>query len=193
MARRNQALAVLLLVPLFLFMVSEEGREAPSKSGFLGKVINFVVLFGGLGYLLSKPVRKYLGQRSEDIRKALDEARRARLDAERKLEEAQKKLGLLEDEVGRIIKAAEDDGFRGRENIKALGDKEAERIKMFARQEIEIKIRGGKQELKEYTAELAASLAEARLKEKITAQGHSRLIDKSIDKLAELYEKPNPE
>lgn len=193
MPKRNQALAVLLLVPFFLFMVSDEGGEAAGKSDFLGKVINFVVLFGGLAYLLSKPLRNYLKKRSEDIRRALDEAHQARLDAERKLQEAQKKLAVLEDEVGRIIGAAENEGLRERENIKALAEKEAERIKTFAQQEIEMQLRAGRQELKEYTAELAAALAEARLKEKITAQGHSRLIDKSIDKLAELYEKPSPD
>jgi F-type H+-transporting ATPase subunit b len=193
MPARNQALTVLLLVPFFLFMISEEGGEAAGKSDFLGKVINFVVLFGGLAYLLAKPLRNYLSKRSEDIRRALDEARQARLDAEGKLQEARKKLAVLEDEVGRIIKVAENDGFRAKENIKALAEKEADRIKTFARQEIEMQLRAGRQELKEYTAELAASLAEARLKEKITAQGHSRLIDKSIDKLAELYEKPSPD
>jgi F-type H+-transporting ATPase subunit b len=193
MPARNQALTVLLLVPFFLFMISEEGGEAAGKSDFLGKAINFVVLFGGLAYLLAKPLRNYLSKRSEDIRRALDEARQARLDAEGKLQEARKKLAVLEDEVGRIIKAAENDGFRAKENIKALAEKEAERIKTFARQEIEMQLRAGRQELKEYTAELAASLAEARLKDKITAQGHSRLIDKSIDKLAELYEKPSPD
>lgn len=193
MPTRNQALTVLLLVPLFLFMVSEEGGKASGKSDFLGKVINFVVLFGGLAYLLYKPLSNFLRKRSEDIRRALDEARQARLDAERKLQEVQKKLAVLEDEVGRIIKAAEGDGFQAKENIRILADKEAERIKSFARQEIEMQLRAGRQELKEYTAELAAALAEARLKEKITAQGHSRLIDKSIDKLAELYEKPSPD
>jgi F-type H+-transporting ATPase subunit b len=191
MPARNQALTVLLLVPLFLFMVSEEGGGAAGKSDFLGKVINFVVLFGGLAYLLSKPLGNYLRKRSEDIRRALDEAHQARLDAERKLQEAQKKLALLEDEVGRIIKAAESDGFQAKENIKALADKEADRIKMFARQEINLELRAGKQELKEYTAELATALAEARLKEKITSRDHAQLIDKSIDKLAELYEKPS--
>jgi len=193
MPKRNQALTVVLLTPLFLFMVSEEGGEAAGKSDFLGKVINFVVLFGGLAYLLSKPLHNYLRKRSEGIRRALDEAHGARLDAEMKLREVQKKLGLLEDEVGRIIKAAESDGFRAKENIKVLADKEAERIKTFAQQEIDMQLRAGRQELKEYTAELAAALAEARLKEKITGQGHSRLIDKSIDKLAELYEKPSPD
>lgn len=193
MPERNQALSVLLLVPFFLFVVSEEGGEASGKSGFLGKVINFVVLFGGLAYVLYKPLRNYLRKRSEDIRRALDEARQARLDAERKLQEVQKKLAVLEDEVGRIIKAAEGDGFQAKENIRVLADKEAERIKTFAQQEIEMQLRAGRQELKEYTAELAAALAEARLKEKITDQGHSRLIDKSIEKLAELYEKPSPD
>lgn len=189
--RKKEALAVLLLVPLFLCMMSEEAGETSGKSGFLGKVINFVVLFGGLGYFLYKPLRGYLKKRSENIRSILDEARQARLDAERKLEEAERKLAALEDEVGRIIGAAENEGLREREKIKALADREADRIRTFAGQEIEMQIRAGRQELREYTAELAASLAEAGLREKITDQGHYRLIDKSIERLAELDEKPS--
>lgn len=191
MPGKKQALIVLLLVPLFLFMVAEEGGSSSRKGEFLGKVINFVVLFGGLGYFLYKPLRNYLQKRSEGIEKAIAEAREARLDAERKLQEAKKKLAALEAEVFRIIKDGENEGVRDKERIKALTEKEVERIKIFAQQEIEAQLRAGKQELKEYTSELATALAEARLKEKITSQDHAKLIDKSIEKLAELYEKPS--
>jgi F-type H+-transporting ATPase subunit b len=191
MPGKKQALIVLLLVPLFLFMVAEEGGLSSGKGEFLGKVINFVVLFGGLGYLLHKPLRNYFRKRSEGIEKAITEAHEARLDAERKLQEAKKKLATLEAEVSRIIKDGENEGLRDKERIKALTEKEVDRIKMFAQQEIEAQLRAGKQELKEYAAEVATALAEARLKEKITSQDHAKLIDKSIEKLAELYEKPS--
>ncbi len=62
-------------------------------------------------------------------------------------------------------------------------------VDLDAEQEIDLQLKAGMQELKEYTAELAATLAEARIKDKITAGEQSALIDKSIDKLAELYEK----
>jgi F-type H+-transporting ATPase subunit b len=188
---KKQALIVLLLVPLFLFMIAQEGESSSGKSEFLGKVINFVVLFGGLGYLLYKPLRSYLRKKSEGIEKAIAEAREARLDAERKLQEAKKRLAALEAEVFKIIKDGEKEGRQDKERIKAVAEKEAERIKMFGQQEIEAQLRAGKQELKEYTAELATSLAEARLKGKMTSQDHVKLIDKSIEKLAELYEKPS--
>lgn len=190
MPRRAQALTVLLVVSLFLFMAAAASETSSGTGEFLGKVINFLILFGGLGYVLSKPVRSYLRKRSEGIEQALAEARRARLEAETKLEEARKKLAALEQEVTKIIKNAENEGRRENERIKALTEKESERIRTFARQEIEAQLRAGMQELKEYTTELATDLAEGRLKDKLTGRDHTRLIDKSIEKLAELYEKP---
>jgi F-type H+-transporting ATPase subunit b len=189
MPEKKQVWTVLLLVPLFLCMTAEENAVPSGTSGMIGKVINFVVLFGGLAYFLYKPFRNFLSKRSENIEKAITEARQARLDAERNLQEVKMKLAALEGEVFRIIEGAKSEGLREKENIKALAEKEAERIKTFARQEIDLELRAGMQELKDYTAELATALAEAGLKEKITNQEHSRLIDKSIARLAGLYEK----
>ncbi len=189
MTDRKTALAVLLLAPLFLFMTTEEGAEAAGGSGLLGKVINFVLLFGGLVMVLRKPLREFLRKRTEAIRALMKDAQTARLEAEAKLDEARRKIAALEDEVIRMKKDAEAGGLKDKERIRALAAKEESRIRSFAEQEIDLQLKAGIRELKEYTAELAASLAEARIKDKITAGEQSALIDRSINKLAELHEK----
>ena len=189
MTDKKTAVAVLLLAPLFLFMTTEEGAEAAGGSGLLGKVINFVLLFGGLVMVLRKPLREFLRKRTEAIRAQMKDAQTARLEAEGKLEEARRKIAALEDEVIRMKKDAEAGGLKDKERIRALAAKEESRIRSFAEQEIDLQLKAGIRELKEYTAELAASLAEARIKDKITAGEQSALIDRSINKLAELHEK----
>ena len=189
MADKRTALTVLLLVPLFLFMTTEEGAGAEGGSGLLGKVLNFVLLFGGLVIVLRKPLREFLRKRTESIRALMKDARAARLEAEGKLAEAGRKIAALEDEVARLKKDGEDEGLKDKERIRALAAKEESRIRTFAEQEIDLQLKAGIQELKEYTAELAASLAEARIKDRMTAEEQSALIDKSIEKLAELHEK----
>lgn len=189
MSGRKPILAILCVIPLLCFMSSEEGSSASDLSDLLGKVINFVVLVTGLVFVLRKPMRNYLAKRSLDVQTMITEAREARQSAEQKLEEARRKMVALEEDVIKIKKDAELEGLMEKERIKALAQKEAERVRLFAEQEIDLHLKAGIQELKEYTAELAASLAETRIKEKITDEDQSALIDKSIERLAELYEK----
>jgi F-type H+-transporting ATPase subunit b len=180
MPDRKTVLAVLLLVPFLLFMSAEGESHESGSSGMLGKVINFVVLFGGLTFALYKPARNFLAKRTRDIQASLDEARDGRLRAEAKLEEARAKFAALE-------------GDAEKERIKALAEKEGERIKSFTQQEIDLQLKAGIQELKEYTASLAAGLAEDRMKARLTPADQSRLIDKSIAGLTELHEERRPD
>jgi F-type H+-transporting ATPase subunit b len=189
MSGRKPILAILCIVPLLCFMSSEEGTSSSGISDLLGKIINFVVLVGGLVFVLYKPLRRYLEKRSHEVQAMIAEAREARQSAEKKLEEARQRMESLEKEVIKMKEDAEREGLKEKERIRALAQKEAERVRLFAEQEISLFLNAGIQELKEYTAELAASLAETRIKEKITDEDQSALVDKSIEKLAELYEK----
>jgi F-type H+-transporting ATPase subunit b len=189
MTSRKTALVILCCLPLFLFMTAGKGGEASGSSGFLGKAVNFIILFGGLVYVLYKPARNFLVKRSRDIRGALDAAREAKANAEQKLGAAQQGIDALEAEVARIRTAAEEEGLEEKERTRALAEKDAARIRSFAEQELDLQLKAGIRELTEYTAGLAASLAEARLKAKMTDALQSDLIDKSIERLAELRER----
>lgn len=188
---REKILLILLLLPFFVFMVSADEEHSSNFMEFLGKSINFIILFGGLAYFLFKPIRNFLERRTQDIERSLREAEDSKRDAEQKLQEAKARLATLGDEIGKLKKEAEIEGRKEKERIIRLAQQEAERIKYFAKQEIETLTRGGIQDLKEYTAELATELAEERIKKKMSPEDQYLLIDKSIVKLDKLYERSN--
>ena len=89
----------------------------------------------------------------------------------------------MEAELGRLGTEAETEGRREKERIREMAGQEAERLRTLARLEVEGHLKAGVRDLKAYTAELAASLAAARLKDRLTAEDQAALIDKSIAKL----------
>ncbi len=188
MVRRKQIFLVLLLVPFFIFMASEE-EHSSNFMGFLGKLINFLVLIGALFYFLSKPIRNLLEKRATEIRQSMREAEDSRKEAEARLKEIRKRLSGLKDEIVKIKRETEVEGQKEKERIRELARSEAERLKLFTRQEIEMYTNACIKELREYTAELATQLAQERIRKKLTPETQSLLLDTSIARLEKLYEK----
>jgi F-type H+-transporting ATPase subunit b len=195
--RRRSPVACLLLAVLFVLAAApavlpqEHAAEAASGSGgsgLAGKIINFVLLFGGLFLLLRKPLAGMLAKRTQDVARNLDEARQARREAEARLTEAKAKVAALESELQRTREKAEEDGRREKDRIRELAGQEAERLRSLAKLEVEAHLKAGVRDLKAYAAELAAQLAEERLKARLTAADQAGLIDKSIAKLKTLHE-----
>jgi F0F1-type ATP synthase membrane subunit b/b' len=95
----------------------------------------------------------------------------------------------LEKEIKKIMKEAENEGRKERDMTLHLAQQETERIKHYAKQEIDAIIGAGIRGLREYTAVLATALAEERIKKKMTPEFQSLMIDRSIERLSELDEK----
>ncbi len=186
---RRPVQIILLLLPLFLCFAPPESAASSGLKDILGKTINFVILFGCLAFLLRRPIRSFLERRSAEISQSLEDAEKARIAASEREKQTEERLAHLKEEVDRIEKEAEAAGLREKSRIKELTDKEVERIRRFAQQEIEIQLKAAIHELKEYTAALATHLAEERLKKDLTPGDQTILIDRSIGQLAELYEK----
>jgi F-type H+-transporting ATPase subunit b len=191
MAHKRKLLLILLLLPLLVFMTTEEESHSSPLRDFLGKTVNFLILFGGLAYLLRKPVKNFLQRRSQDIENSLRNAKSAKKEAEQKLKDAEIRLSGLKDEIEKIKEDARSEGRRKKEEMAKLTRQEADKVKNFAKQEIEMLLQAGIQELKEHTTELAVAVAEERIKKRITSEDMSVLIDKSIGRLDKLYEKSN--
>jgi F-type H+-transporting ATPase subunit b len=186
---RKKILFVLLLLPFLVFMSTEEEEHSSGFTDFLGKTVNFIILFGGLTYLLYKPIRSFLEKRGQDIKLSLREAEDSKKEAERKLKEIESRLAGLKKEIEKIMKEAENEGRKERDMTLQLAQQETERIKHFAKQEIDAIIRAGIRELREYTAVLATALAEERIKKRLSPEFQSLMIDRSIERLSELDEK----
>ncbi len=184
---RKHFFILFFLLCLFLPLQADEEHASGTKD-FLGKTLNFVVLFGGLAYLLRKPLRNFLEDRSMKIEHSLKEIKESRRQAEQKLHQIQERLNSLEKEIEKIKKGGEVNGLEEKDRIIEEAQREAERIKRFAQEEIEMLTRVGIASLREYAAELATALAQERIIQKMTPELSSQLIDKSIEKIEELYE-----
>jgi len=188
---RKKILIVILLLPFFVFMSPEEEEHPSGLMDFLWKTANFIILFGGLTYLLYKPIRSFLEKRARDIQLSLKEAADSRKDAEQKLKEIETRLAGFEKEIEKVMKEAESEGRREKEETLQMAQRETEKIKYFAKQEIDAIIRSRIRELREYSAALATALAEDRIKRKMSPELQSQLINRSIERLDKLDEKPN--
>jgi F-type H+-transporting ATPase subunit b len=187
---RTKVLLVLLVLPLFLGMAAgEEEEHSPSPSGFIGKVFNFLVLFGGLYILLRKPLGAYLEQRARDIDSAIGEAKKDREDMEALLNQSSERLSKLDEEIERMRTEAREEADRKKEQIQKAAERESEKIREWNSQEIDMLYRLKIKELKTKAAELATALAERSLEDKMTPEKHSLFVDSSIKKIEKFYEK----
>ena len=193
MRRPKQTLALLiLLMPLFLGFSRAEGSNVSPLTDLLGKTVNFIILFGGLGFLLAKPLRKFLAEIGLSVEKTIQETKRAKTEAEERLGSLKERMLSLGQEVKKIKGEGEAAGEREKERVLALARQESEKIRSFAAREIEALSQSARAELKEHAAEMAVSLARANIERRLTPELHSHLIDESIRKLEILYEKPHP-
>jgi F-type H+-transporting ATPase subunit b len=159
---------------------------------FLGKVVNSLVLFGGLTFLLRKPLRTILAKRTTDVRESIHQAATGRSEAEENAATAKTKLDGLAAEVARLKAEADAEARRESGRIASAAVDEAERLKKFTRQELEEQTRRGVGELKSYAAARAAAIARERIRRRLTPEVQAALIDKSIDRLVKIHEKPGP-
>jgi len=159
---------------------------------FLSKVANSLVLFGGLAFVLRKPVKAMLAKRTVDVGESLRRAQAARTEAEAGSEASKAKLAGLEGEIRALKAEAEAEARRQAERISLAAAAEAERLKKLTRQELDGQVRRSVGELKAYAAARATAIARERIRRRLTPEIRSALIDNSIDRLSELYEKPGP-
>jgi F-type H+-transporting ATPase subunit b len=185
-------LVLLLALPLFLGAAAEEGGHVSATMDFLGKLVNFLILFGGLAFVMRKPVKAMLAKRTADIAESIRQAEAARTEAETKAGSSRTKVAGLEENVNELKGAAEEEGRRQAECIAQAAAEEAERLKKFTRQELEEQVRRGVRELKAYAVARATDLARERVRKRLTPEVQAALIDKSIDRLSAIHEKPEP-
>ncbi len=191
MRRNKSILLILFIVPFLLFMSSAEESHPSQTRDFLGKAVNFLVLFGGLAYLLRKPLGSFLQERSDLLAKTLREAKKSRAEAAKRLDEVESRMEKLDDEIEQLRREAESEGQALRQLTLEEAKKNAERLKRYAQTEIEMLTKDAIREIKEYTATVAADLARQRIQERVTEEYQSSLIDKSIERLEKLHEKSN--
>ncbi len=192
MTPKKLGLAVILLLILLVAAVSpaEEG-EAAASSGLLAKAVNFFILFGGLGYVLYKPVRALLEKKSADARRSLEEAASSRVEAEEKSKAARGRLDGVAAEIERMKAEGATRARIGKDRIARAAEEEGARLREFAAREIDLQSRGAVRELRTFVAEATTSIARERIRGALGPEDQAGLVDKSIERLSKLNEEPH--
>jgi len=154
--------------------VAEEEHDSPYAVVF--RWVNFLILFGGLGYLIREPAAEFFESRRQAIRAGLESAEKAQVDSNRQLAEIEERIARLSSEVERIGAEARESAQTERQRIVAEAKMEADRILEQSRQEIERLSRGFGLEIRAHVADLVIAGAEKRLRTEVSEDDQKRII-----------------
>jgi F-type H+-transporting ATPase subunit b len=181
---RALALVALLGLPALPAAAAEGGGDpAQSPFGWVLRWVNSALLVGGLIYLLRK-APGFFRRRAQNIASAIEEARRAREDAEARNRDAEGKLARLEEEVAAMRAAARRDSAAEAERIRAAARDEAEKVRRAARLEIAAAERAARLELKAMASRMAVQNAESLVRSQLTPETEAALFRSFVEGLA---------
>ena len=156
----------------------EENSESPHE--LLFKTINFVILVGGLGYVLRKPLAEYFTSRSASIQKSLDEGRKALEASQAQLKVVEEKLRGLEAEIAAFKASAVLEMEAERQRIQQGSVEEGARILESARAQTNVAVRAAKLDLKRYAAQKSVTLAEDLIRARLDDSSRKRLVTQFV-------------
>jgi F-type H+-transporting ATPase subunit b len=176
--------AVLFLMPSLGWAASEEGGGLVNLDrSLIIQVVNFLVLLLILWRLLYRPLLATMEQRSEAIRKSLEEAQAARAEAARQQEENTARLRQAHAEAAAIREQALKEASDEQRRLVEAARVEAQRLVDTARAQTEADIRRAREELRREVAELATAVAEKLIHKSLREEDHRRVIDDSLSRL----------
>lgn len=181
--------AALICLPAVAFAAGGGGHADSGAvlKDFIYRVFNFVLMVGLLAYFVTKPIRKGLKGRTEEIEKTLAEAEAAREAAEAKNREYSEKLAKATEEIENIAASIRREGELERDKIVAAAKEMAEKIEKEAESKAAGVVAAACAELREEAANLAVELAEELLKKQVSADDQKRLVDEYMQKMGELH------
>ena len=187
------ALALLLLIaPALVAVAAESGGEHGESSGehssgtteLVFKWLNFLLVFGGGGYLAAGPFRRAMAAERKAIRDQIADAQRQQADSRRRLAEIEQRLAGLAQDIEALRREALENAAAEQARLREAARRESERVLATARAEIDSAGRAARLELRAYVARLAIALADERLRQQLTPQLHASLFQASVRQLA---------
>ena len=147
------------------------------------KLINTLIVVGILYKVAYHPIRNFLKDRREGIRKALEDSEAARKEAEKELAEQRSKVADLEAELVRVREQGEKERAAMRERLEEEQENQARRLLDQTKTTIELESSKARAELQNQAAGLALSLAEEMLKNELGEADQERFVENYLAKL----------
>lgn len=160
-----------------------EEKSEGHKHELLFKWINFVILVGGLGYVLRKPLANFFVQRSASIQKSLDEGRKALEASQAQLQAVEDRLRRFEEEMASFRAAALEEMKAEREHLRRMTATEIEKLMDSLRVQMEVATKQARLELKLYGAQQAVEMARQMIGRRLDDAGQRRLVADFVARL----------
>jgi F-type H+-transporting ATPase subunit b len=161
----------------------EGGTSAEHSSEMIFKWIHFVILAGLLYWVFGKMLPPMFRRNADNISSAITKATAAKVEAERKLQEAVTKISNLEREIAEFRVQAQRDAAAEVDRLRAATVLDVEKIRAAAKAEIEAAERAARVELKELAAKLAVDGAESLVAKQMTPAVQEAMISSFVQSL----------
>ena len=151
-------------------------NPADTTTGLIFRWINFLIVFGGFGYLIAKHGGGFFRANAKAIAAAILEATAAKAAAERELREIEAKISRLDQEVAEMREAARRNWAAEAERLYASGLAEMDKINQAAQAELAASERAARQQLREIAASMAVQRAAALVGARMNAEVRARMF-----------------
>ena len=153
----------------------------------VAQIINFLIIFYLLKRFLYKPVLGMLKTREDKIKEGIKQAEEARLTLEKTLEEEKKIFAKAHEESKLLIADAKTQALEVTKEIEENTKKQAEKILLDARAQIEQDAKHMEQELGAKISVLAKEMLEKSLEGVFGEKEQKNILDKALKNI----KKPN--
>ena len=159
-------------------LAAEAAREDPAESttGLIFRWLNFILVFGAIGYLVAKKGGAFFRGNAKAIAASITEASAAKAEADRELHEVETKIARLDQEIGELREAARRDSDAEAVRLQASGRAEIEKIGQAARAEMKAAERVAQQELRALAASMAVERAGMLVSSRMNGETRARIL-----------------
>jgi len=175
---------------IFLFMalpvLAEEGAKpdpADSTAGLIFRWLNFLIVFGGMAYLIAKNGGAFFRGNAKEIAASIVAATAAKAEADHGLREVETKIERLDQDVAEMREEARRNWAAESERLRVSGVAEIEKINQAARAELAASERAAQQQLREIAASMAVERAAAVVSSMMNAETRARMFQSFLSEL----------
>jgi F0F1-type ATP synthase membrane subunit b/b' len=154
--------------------------------------MNFLVLAGGLGYLIKKHGGPYFAERSLAIRKGIADAEAARAASDARAAEVDRRLANLQTEIEALRRGAKEEAEADTQRVRREAAVEMAKIQARVAEEVATAAKSATLELRRYSGDLALALAETKIAARMSPETQDRLVGTFVATMAHAAASPHP-
>lgn len=175
----------ILLVTASFALASGDGEPHESWSNLAFRIVNLALFIGVIGYFFGKKIVAFFKGRTEGIATEIATLEERKANAQKALADVEKRIANLDEEC----KAVLDDYMAQGETLKAAiiaqAEKTAAQLAVQAKVNAENEIKAAVEAMRAEMADKIVEATEKLIAEKLSAEEHTKLIDKYLKKIDE--------